>query len=81
VDFYLQQVSHSQVHHEHHSLLGISDVDPEHPERQHIAQQARYQDHTVHHSINVVLVRLQTAQVLAALVHIKPRGIHGQLSG
>lgn len=38
---YLQQVSHSQVHHEHDSLLGFFDVDPEHPQCQHITQKAR----------------------------------------
>lgn len=39
-DSHLQQVRNSQIHHEHHSLFGFSGINPEHPQRQHITQQA-----------------------------------------
>lgn len=65
---YLQQVSHSQVHHEHHGFLGFFHVGSEHPERQQISQQSEHQDQAVHHSVHGVLVSTQFIAAPAALV-------------
>ncbi|KAJ0002594.1 hypothetical protein NQD34_007742 [Periophthalmus magnuspinnatus] len=67
---YLQEVGHSQVHHKHHSLLSLFDVDSEHPERQHITQQPWRQDHTVDYCVQVVLIRPKVLTAPTALVHL-----------
>ena len=74
-EFHLQKVGHSQVHHEHHGLLGFSDVDPEHPYRQHITQQAWRQDDAVHHGVDVVLVHLQSDVLTGCVVHLQPGAV------
>lgn len=74
---YLKQIGHSEVHHEHHTPLGFPYVDPKHPQSKDVTQQAGCQDDAVHHSINVVLVLVQSnfprAAALGsrAVIHLK----------
>lgn len=65
---YLQQVSHSQVYHEHHGFLGFFHVGSEHPERQQVSQQSEDQDQAVDGCVHSVLVSTQLMAAPAALV-------------
>lgn len=69
---YLKQISYSEVHHEHHSPLGFSYVDPEHPQCQNIPKQSWCQDDAVHHCVDLVLILPQNIVIrTVVVVHLK----------